>query len=86
MKPEINGKSAGDSKFGKNNNFSTAKNLPVKVIKMTIMKKSVFKLLAQINKKVLPSYSKKRLDLAKASKAQMAIIGWKLWVTKRALD
>ena len=86
MKPEINGKSASDSKFGKNNNFNAVKNLPLKVIKMTIMKKSVFKLLAQINKKVLPSYSKKRLDLAKASKAQMAIIGWKLWVTKRALD
>jgi hypothetical protein len=50
------------------------------------MKKSFFKLLARINKKVLPSYSKKRLDLAKASKFQMAIIGWKLWVTKRAID
>lgn len=50
------------------------------------MKKKIFKLLAKLNKKVLPSYSKKRLDLAKASKFQMAIIGWKLWVTKRALD
>ncbi|MFD0977857.1 SsrA-binding protein [Salinimicrobium gaetbulicola] len=50
------------------------------------MKKKIFKLLAKLNKKVLPSYSKKRLDLAKASKIQMGIIGWKLWVTKRALD
>lgn len=50
------------------------------------MNKRFFKLLSKVNKKVLPSYSKKRLDLAKASKLQMAIIGWKLWVTKRALD
>lgn len=50
------------------------------------MKKRIFRLLAKLNKKVLPSYSKKRLDLAKASKLQMAVIGWKLWVTKNALD
>ena len=50
------------------------------------MKKGLFKLLSKINKKVLPSYSKKQLDLAKASKLQLAVIGWKLWVTKNALD
>ncbi|WP_081209613.1 SsrA-binding protein [Salegentibacter sediminis] len=50
------------------------------------MKKKFFKFLAKMNKKVLPSYSKKQLDLQKASKLQMAIIGWKLWVTKNALD
>ena len=50
------------------------------------MKKQLFKLLAKCNKLVLPSYSKKRLDLAKASKFQMAIIGWRWYVTKRALD
>ena len=50
------------------------------------MKKGFFKLLARLNKKVLPSYSKKQLDLAKANTFQKAIIGWKLWVTKRALD
>lgn len=50
------------------------------------MKKGFFKLLSRINKKVLPSYSKKQLDLAKASKLQLAVIGWKLWVTKNALD
>lgn len=50
------------------------------------MKKKFFKMLARFNKKVLPSYSKKRLDLRKASKLQMAIIGWKLWVTKNSLD
>jgi hypothetical protein len=50
------------------------------------MKKGIFKTLSKLNQKVLPSYSKRRLDLQKASKLQMAIIGWKLWVTKKALD
>jgi hypothetical protein len=50
------------------------------------MKKQIFKALARLNKKLLPSYSKKRLDLQKASKLQMAVIGWRLWVTKNALD
>lgn len=50
------------------------------------MKKKIFNFLAKLNKKLLPSYSKKGLDMAKASKFQMAIIGWKLWVTKNALN
>ena len=50
------------------------------------MKKQGFKLLARLNKAVLPSYSKRRLDLAKANKLQMAIIGWRWVVTKNALD
>jgi len=50
------------------------------------MKKQLFKLLAKINAAILPSYSKKGLDLAKANKIQMAIIGWRTYVTKNALD
>ncbi|WP_163514688.1 SsrA-binding protein [Gelidibacter japonicus] len=50
------------------------------------MKRSFFKLLAKINKTLLPSYSKRQLDLSKASKLQMAIIGWRVFVTKNALD
>ena len=50
------------------------------------MKKHFFKLLARINKIILPSYTKRRLDLAKASKLQLAIIGWKAFVTMNALD
>tara|TARA_R110002050_G_scaffold92269_1_gene193121 strand:+ start:13354 stop:13506 length:153 start_codon:yes stop_codon:yes gene_type:complete len=50
------------------------------------MKKQVFKFLAKVNKILLPSYSKKQLDLAKATKLQMAIIGWRWFVTKNALD
>lgn len=50
------------------------------------MKKSFFKLLAKFNKVTLPSYAKKRLDLSKATKLQMAIIGWRYFVTTNALD
>lgn len=50
------------------------------------MKKRLFKLLAKFNRAVLPSYTKKQLDLSKASKLQLAIFGYRLWVTKNALD
>jgi len=45
-----------------------------------------YKVLAKINKALLPSYTKKGLDLAKASKLQLAIIGWRYYVTKNAFD
>ncbi|WP_072993990.1 SsrA-binding protein [Pseudozobellia thermophila] len=50
------------------------------------MKKGFFKFLATLNKRLLPSFSKRRLDLAKASKWQLAIIAWRYFVTLRALD
>jgi hypothetical protein len=50
------------------------------------MKKQVFKTIAKINKVVFPSYSKKQLDLAKATKFQLMIIGWRYYVTTQALD
>ncbi|WP_298515774.1 SsrA-binding protein [uncultured Kordia sp.] len=50
------------------------------------MKKSFFKILAKLNKLLLPSFSKRRLDLSKASKFQLAIIGWRYYVTTKALD
>ncbi|PHQ29555.1 SsrA-binding protein [Leeuwenhoekiella nanhaiensis] len=50
------------------------------------MKKKFFKTLARLNKKVLPSLTKKDVDLAKANKLQLALFGYKLWVTKNALD
>jgi hypothetical protein len=42
-------------------------------------------LLAKANKLLLPSFSKQQLDLSKAKKWQMAIIGWRYFVTTRAL-
>ncbi len=47
--------------------------------------KVIFQLLAKINKVLLPSYSKKRLDLKKANKIQMLIIGYRYLVTKKSL-
>jgi len=50
------------------------------------MKNRFFKFMAVINKTFLPSYTKKGLDLSKASKSQLAIIGWRYYVTINALD
>jgi len=45
----------------------------------------MFKLLAKLNKWLLPNYTREKLDLVKATKFQKAIIAWKYWVTTRAL-
>jgi len=50
------------------------------------MKKKIFKILAKLNKAILPSYSKQQLDLTKASKLQLVIFGWRVYVTKNVLD
>ncbi|MEP3373868.1 MAG: SsrA-binding protein [Maribacter dokdonensis] len=50
------------------------------------MKNKFYKFIAKLNKVLLPSYSKQRLDLSKASKLQMAIIGWRYFITTKALD
>jgi len=50
------------------------------------MKKQLFSTLAKINKAVLPSFTKKRLDLAAVSKPQLALFAYRLWVTKNSLD
>lgn len=46
----------------------------------------MYKILAQINKLILPSFTKRGLDITKAKKWQMALIGYRYFVTKRALD
>ena len=50
------------------------------------MKKHIFKALAKFNKICLPSYSKQQLDLTKATKLQLAIIGWRAYATMQSLD
>jgi len=50
-----------------------------------IMRKFFFKVLAKVNKAILPSLSKKGIDLAKASKVQLALVAWRSYVTMRAL-
>ena len=46
----------------------------------------MFKILAKINQLLLPSFTKQQLDVSKAKKWQLALIAWRYYVTKRALD
>ncbi|WP_347175191.1 SsrA-binding protein [Polaribacter uvawellassae] len=50
------------------------------------MKKQFFKIIAKVNKVVLPSFTKRQLDISKASKMQLAIIGWRAYVTINSKD
>lgn len=50
------------------------------------MKKKLFKILAKINRLILPSFTRRKLDISKASKLQLAIIGWRAFVTINSLD
>ncbi|CAM3922997.1 SsrA-binding protein [Flavobacterium branchiophilum] len=45
----------------------------------------MFQILAKINKILLPSFTKQKLDLAKAQKWQLLILGWRFYVTKNSL-
>ena len=54
-------------------------------VKLFRMQQAFYIFLAKLNKVLLPSYTKKRLDLAKASKLQLAVIGWRYFVTTKAL-
>ncbi len=47
--------------------------------------KLIFQFLAKINKTIFPSYTKKHLDLKRASKLQILIIGYRYYITKNAL-
>ena len=47
------------------------------------MSKKIFKILAKINKAIMPSYAKK--DLTKLSNMNKAIIVYRYWVTKNSL-
>jgi hypothetical protein len=48
------------------------------------MKRSFFKILAKVNKAILPSFAQK--DLAKLSKFEKAVVGYRYWVTINALE
>jgi hypothetical protein len=48
------------------------------------MKKTFFKLLAKVNKLILPRYSKK--DITRLSKIDRALVAYRYWVTTHALD
>lgn len=56
-------------------------------LKKTIFaKKTMYKVLAKINKLLLPSFTKQQLDLTKAKKWQLALIAYRYYVTCRAID
>jgi hypothetical protein len=50
------------------------------------MKKQIFKILAKANKIMLPSFTKKKLEISHASKLQLVIIGWRAYVTQNSLE
>ena len=54
-------------------------------LKTNTMRTSFFTVIAKVNKTILPSFTKRKLDISKASKVQLAIIGWRAYVTKNAL-
>jgi hypothetical protein len=47
------------------------------------MKKQLFRVLAKLNKALLPKMWDK--DLLRLTKTQKLIIAWRIWVTKNAL-
>ncbi|PCI31290.1 MAG: SsrA-binding protein [Flavobacteriaceae bacterium] len=49
------------------------------------MKKKTFQLIAKINKIILPSFTRKQLDMSQAKKWQLAIIGYRYFITKNSL-
>ena len=48
--------------------------------------KSMFKILAKLNKALLPSFTKQGLDPIKAKNWQKAVIAYRYWVTVNSLD
>ena len=46
--------------------------------------KPLFKVLAKVNKLILPRYSKR--DINHLSKFDKALVAWRYWVTVHALD
>jgi hypothetical protein len=48
------------------------------------MKKSFFKLLARVNKVILPRYSQR--DITRLSKLDKALVAYRYWVTLNSLD
>ena len=49
-------------------------------------KKHLFKILAILNKTLLPSLSKRGVDVYKLNKRQKLLLAYRYWVTKNTLD
>ena len=50
------------------------------------MEMVLFKIIAKLNKFLLPSLSKRKLDLSKASKFELVLFAWKLFITKKVIN
>ena len=50
------------------------------------MKKRLFKILAKLNKLLLPSLSIRGVNVYKLNKIQKLLLGYRCWVTKNSLD
>jgi len=50
------------------------------------MKLILFKIISKLNKLLLPSLSKRRIDLTKITIIEKAILGWKLYITKKVIN
>lgn len=50
------------------------------------MKKRFFQILAKLNQRILPSFTKRGVSLEHASKFQLLLFAYRMWVTKNALD
>ena len=78
------------SRSKRKNKYNKTKAQKIALIKAIFyfskMKKQVFKFLAKTNKILLPSMGKQEVDMSKAKKWQMALIGWRYYVTKNSLD
>ena len=46
----------------------------------------MYKFLAKLNKLILPSFTKRRLDLSKAKKWQKAVIAYRYFITMKSLE
>jgi len=46
----------------------------------------MYKFLAKLNKLILPSFTKQRLDITKAKKWQKALLAYRYYVTIKSLD
>ena len=51
---------------------------------MKPIKKAFFKTLAKVNRLIMPRYSKK--DITKLTKFEKAMVGYRYYITKNALD
>ena len=46
----------------------------------------MFRIIAKINKLLLPSFTNQKLDIVKAKKWQLALLAYRFYITKNAIN